>query len=214
MFVSENPQVAGGFTWENFIWSVSIHGPGQWHPLAWWTHQLNCQLFGLQAGWHHLTNVLLHVAAALALLTAFWRLSGDFWPSALVAALFALHPLSVESVAWVSHLREPLSMLFWALVMWSYAVYARREGPWRYLLVLLFFTLGLMAKPTLISLPFVLLLLDYWPLRRLKFGVRYPEGSRKCGTTGTTPITPPSTFSVPHWRRLEMIFRTVIYSLI
>ena len=168
-FVSENPQIAGGFSRDNFIWSLGIHGPGHWHPLAWWGHQLNCQVFGLEPGAHHLVNVLLHAAAALALLTAFWRLSENFWPSALVAALFALHPLSVESVAWVSHLRDPLSTLFWALVMWSYAAYARRGGSRRYLLVLVLFALGLMAKPMLITLPFVLLLLDYWPLGRVKF---------------------------------------------
>ena len=175
LFVSENPQVAGGLTWDNFIWSLGIHGPAHWHPLAWWSHQLNCQLFGLEPGSHHVVSVVLHVAAALMLLTAFWRLSGDFWPSALVAALFALHPVSVESVAWVSHLRDPLSTLFWALVLWSYAGYARRGGSWRYLLVLLFFALGLMAKPMLVTLPCVLLLLDYWPLKRVKFGAWSPE---------------------------------------
>ena len=170
LFVSENSFVTGGLTGENVAWSVGIHGPGQWHPIAWWAHQLNCQLFGLQPGAHHLVNVLLHVAVALVLLTALWHLTNRFWPSALVAALHALHPLSVESVAWVSHLREPLSMLFWALVMWAYAVYARRGGLQRYLLVLLLFAMGLMAKPTLVTLPCVLLLLDWWPLKRLTWG--------------------------------------------
>ncbi|MCH2114721.1 MAG: tetratricopeptide repeat protein [Pirellulales bacterium] len=169
-FVSENAHVVGGLTWDNFVWSLGIHGPGHWHPLSWWVHQLVCELFGLDAGAHHLVSVLLHVAAALALLTAFWRLTDDFWPSVLVAALFALHPISVESAAWVSHLRDPLCTFFWALVMIAYAAYARRGGPWRYGLVLLFFALGLMAKPMLMTLPCVLLLLDYWPLGRMNLG--------------------------------------------
>lgn len=170
LFISSNPFVTGGLTGENIAWAFGIHGPGQYHPIAWLVHQLNCELFGLEAGYHHLVNVLLHIAVSLVLLTALWRLTSCFWPSALVAALHAIHPLSVQSVAWASHLREPLSMLFWGLVMWSYASYARRGGLQRYLLVLLLFAMGLMAKPTLMTLPCVLLLLDYWPLNRLAWG--------------------------------------------
>lgn len=177
VFVSGNPHVAGGFTPENLRWSFGIHGPGQWHPLSFWIHQLNCTLFGLDAGMHHMVNVLPHTAAAMALLGAFRRLTGQFWPSAFVATLFALHPLSVESVAWVAHMRESLSMLFWALAMWAYAGYAeswkskpnlRFLASGRYWLVVLFFVLGLISKPTLMTLPCVLLLLDFWPLNRVK----------------------------------------------
>ena len=171
-FVHQNPHVASGLSVENFQWSLGIHGPGQWHPVSWWVHQLNCQLFGVEPGAHHMVNVALHVIVTLVLLTALWRISGAFWPSALVAALHALHPLSVESVAWIAHLREPLSLLFWLLVMWAYCAYAQKRGTTRYLLVVLLFALGLMAKPTLITLPFVLLLLDWWPLNRVKFGVK------------------------------------------
>lgn len=169
-FVQQNPHVASGVSVDNFKWSLGIHGPGQWHPMAWWAHQLNCQVFGVHPGDHHMVNVALHVIVTLVLLTVLWRISGAFWPSALVAALHALHPLSVESIAWVSHLREPLSLLFWLLVMWSYSAYSRQGGAARYLLVVLLFALGLMAKPTLITLPFVLLLLDWWPLNRVRFG--------------------------------------------
>lgn len=172
-FVHQNPHVVGGLSSDNFQWSWGIHGPGQWHPVSWWVHQLNCQLFGVDAGAHHIVNVALHVAATLVLLTVLWRISGSFWPSALVAALHALHPLSVESVAWISHLREPLSLLFWLLVMWAYCAYARQGGVARYLSVILLFALGLMAKPTLITLPFVLLLLDWWPLNRTRFGANF-----------------------------------------
>ena len=173
VFVYNNPNVADGLSAENFQWSFGIHGPGQWHPVSWWVHQLNSQLFGLDPGSHHMVSVVLHVAVALLLLTVLWQISGSFWPSALVAGLHALHPLSVESVAWVAHLREPLSLLFWLLVMWAYHTYARKGGAARYVLVVLLFGLGLMAKPTLITLPFVLLLLDWWPLNRIRLGADF-----------------------------------------
>ena len=172
-FVYNNPHVADGLSLENFQWSFGIHGPGQWHPVSWWVHQLNCEMFGLDPGAHHMVSLVLHVIVALLLLTVLWRISGSFWPSAMVAGLHALHPLSVESVAWVAHLREPLSLLFWLLVMWAYYAYSRKGGTMRYLLVVLLFALGLMAKPTLITLPFVLLLLDWWPLNRVRFGADF-----------------------------------------
>ena len=172
-FVYDNQHVASGLSVDNVQWSFGIHGPGQWHPLSFWVHQLNCQVFGLEPGAHHMVSVFLHVIVTLLLLTVLWRISGAFWPSALVATLHALHPLSVESVAWISHLREPLSLLFWLLVMWSYCAYARRGGAARYGLVVVLFALGLMAKPTLITLPCVLLLLDWWPLNRVRFGADF-----------------------------------------
>ncbi len=183
VFVHQNQHVASGLSGENFQWSFGIHGPGQWHPLSWWVHQLNCQLFGLEPGAHHLVNAALHVIVSLLMLTVLWRISGSFWPSALVAALHALHPLSVESVAWISHLREPLSLLFWLLVIWAYCAYARQGGTARYLLVVLLFVLGLMAKPTLITLPCVLLLLDWWPLNRFSFGPTTPTHQDHAVTT-------------------------------
>ena len=186
-FVYLNPHVTGGLSLENFQWSFGIHGPGQWHPLAFWVHQLNCQVFGLNPGAHHMVSAALHVLVTLVMLTALWRISGSFWPSALVAALHALHPLSVESVAWIAHLREPLSLLFWLLVMWAYAAYTRQGGTARYLLVVVLFALGLMAKPTLITLPFVLLLLDWWPLNRIRFGANVDLQSVDLQNNEATP---------------------------
>ena len=129
---------------------------------------LDCQLYGLKPGGHHLTNVLLHAAAAVLLFLALRRMTGALWPSAWVAAVFAIHPLRVESVAWVAERKDVLSGLFFMLTLWFYARYAERPASWgRYLLVVASFALGLMAKPMLVTLPFVLLLLDYWPLGRL-----------------------------------------------
>jgi hypothetical protein len=129
---------------------------------------LDCHLYGMNPGRHHLTNVVLHIANTLLLFVVFRRMTGALWRSALVAALFALHPLHVESVAWVSERKDLLSTFFWMLIMWSYVRYVARPGGLRYLWVLLLFALGLMSKPMLVTLPCVLLLLDYWPLGRFK----------------------------------------------
>ena len=129
---------------------------------------LDCQFYGLSAGGHHLTNVLLHAATTILLFLIFWRMTGRFWPSALVAALFAVHPLHVESVAWVTERKDVLSGLFFVLTLGAYFGYVRQPfSLGRYLLVVAVFALGLMAKPMLVTLPFVLLLLDYWPLGRM-----------------------------------------------
>ena len=124
------------------------------------------QFFGLRSGWHHLTNVLFHALASLLLFAALKRMTGALWRSALVAFLFALHPLHVESVAWIAERKDVLCAFFWFLTLWCYARYAQQPGLGRYLLVLLGFCGGLMAKPMIVTLPFVLLLLDVWPLRR------------------------------------------------
>ena len=130
---------------------------------------LDCQLYGMNPGQHHLTNVLFHILNTLLLFLVLKKMTGDFWQSSFVAALFALHPLHVESVAWVAERKDVLSTFFWIMTLWSYTRYVERSGFDRYLLVLLFFILGLMAKPMLVTLPFVLLLLDYWPLKRFQF---------------------------------------------
>ena len=134
---------------------------------------LDCQLYGLHAGGHHLTNVLLHAATAILLFLVLRRMTGDLWPSAFVAAVFAIHPLRVESVAWVAERKDVLSGLFFMLTLGAYVGYVRRPFSLaRYLTVVLLFALGLMAKPMLVTLPFVLLLLDYWPLGRIGLPVR------------------------------------------
>ena len=165
-FVTGNPNVMGGLTFNGVVWAFGAGRMGSWHPLTWLSHMLDAQLFGTNAGGHHATNVLLHALNTLLLFGVFRSATGAVWRSALVAALFALHPLHVESVAWVSERRDVLSTAFGLLAIGAHVGYARRGGVRRYLAVTLLFGLSLMAKPMLVTLPCVLLLLDYWPLRR------------------------------------------------
>ena len=170
LYVTENRQVTSGLTFEGIIWSFRTTYFCNWHPLTWLSHMVDVELYGLDAGGHHLTNVFFHMANTLLLFILLTRMTAAFWSSAFVAALFALHPLHVESVAWVSERKDVLSTFFGIMTLISYAQYTRQHSrPW-YLLALLFFISGLMAKPMLVTLPFVLLLLDYWPLGRLNFG--------------------------------------------
>jgi protein O-mannosyl-transferase len=165
-YVVQNPSVTNGLTPGGIQWAFAHVHAGNWHPLTTISHMLDCQLYGLQPWGHHLTNILLHAASAILLFLAFRKLTGNLWPSLLVAAVFAVHPLRVESVAWVSERKDVLSGVFFMLTLWAYARYARRNGPpafW-YIMVVVLFALGLMCKPTLVTVPFVLLLLDYWPL--------------------------------------------------
>ena len=204
VYVTANPQVEGGLTWENLRWALTTLHFGLWHPLTWISHMLDCQFFGLRPGGHHLTSLLLHTANTVLLFVVVRRMTGALWRSALVAALFALHPLHVESVAWVSERKDVLSTFFVMLTVWAYVRYAEKavgsnqlsvtrnqesgirrqspeDSPTRnaqyatritehrslfYLLALLFFACGLMSKPMIVTLPAVLLLLDYWPLKR------------------------------------------------
>ena len=168
-YVAENPLVQQGLTREGIVWAFTTIGISNWHPLTLLSHMLDCQLFGLNAGAHHMVNVLFHAANAALLFLVLRRMTGALWRSALVAALFALHPLHVESVAWVSERKDVLSAFFAMLTMLTYVWYAKRPSPARCLAVLAPFALGLMAKPMLITLPGVLLLLDFWPLRRIAF---------------------------------------------
>jgi tetratricopeptide (TPR) repeat protein len=167
-YVVQNPWVTNGLTPGGIQWAFTHVHASNWHPLTTISHMLDCQLYGLQPWGHHLTNILLHAAAAILLFLALWELTGNLWPSLLVAAVFAVHPLRVESVAWVSERKDVLSGVFFMLTLWAYARYARSNGPspFRYVTVVVFFAFGLMCKPTLVTLPFVLLLLDYWPLGR------------------------------------------------
>ncbi len=167
-YVTDNQHVKAGITYKSFIWSLTSPGLGNWHPLTWLSHMLDCQLYGLNPLGHHLTNVLFHIANALLLFWILKKMTGSTWSSAFVAAIFALHPLRVESVAWVSERKDVLSTFFGLLTIAAYYRYARQVGIGRYLLVVLFFALSLMAKSMLVTLPFVLLLLDYWPLERLQ----------------------------------------------
>ncbi len=166
--VYQNPNVTGGLTTENVIWAFGIHGPSQWHPLAWLSHQLDCELFELWAGGHHTTSLFLHVGNVALLFLLLVRITRSIWRSAFVAVVFAIHPLNVESVAWVSERRNVLSLFFGLLTVISYTSYARKRSVPRYLLVVTLFSLALMSKPLVVTLPFVLLLLDFWPLGQIR----------------------------------------------
>jgi Flp pilus assembly protein TadD len=167
-YVFENAFVRKGLTLDGLRWAFTSFHSGNWHPLTWLSHMLDVSLFGLDATWHHATNVALHALTTALLFTALRRLTGIRWPSALAAALFAVHPLHVESVAWVAERKDVLSGLLFVLVLLAYERCARRRGAWRCLPVAGLLALGLMAKPMLVTTPFVLLLLDFWPLARLR----------------------------------------------
>jgi len=172
-YITQNTHVHEGITWKNIVWAFSNTDFGYWHPLTWLSHMLVFQLFGLKFGMHHLTNLFFHIANTLLLFWVLKRMTGAIWQSAFVAAMFALHPLNVESVAWASERKNVLSTFFWMLTLLTYVRYTERLGFYRYLPVLFVFALGLMAKSMLVTLPFVLLLLDYWPLGRLNLTRRY-----------------------------------------
>ncbi len=166
-YVLENRNVSSGLSVEGIIWSFTAYQAANWHPLTWISHMADCQLYGLKPAGHHLSNVALHILNTLLLFLLLSRITRALWPSAMVAALFALHPLHVESVAWVAERKDVLSTFFWMTTMWAYVWYVEGPGLRRYLLVLLSYALGLLAKPMLVTLPLVLLLLDWWPLGRL-----------------------------------------------
>jgi tetratricopeptide (TPR) repeat protein len=193
-YVFDNPAVRGGLSWESIKWALTAFHSANWHPLTWISHMLDVRFFGLNAGGHHATNIILHLINSCLAFVVFRKMTGCFWRSATVAALFAVHPAHVESVAWIAERKDVLSTLFWLLTMFAYlrfvkAVETKPESvengeqvdngekisasaysyfSTSYLLVLVLFALGLMAKPMLVTLPFVLLLMDYWALERLK----------------------------------------------
>jgi protein O-mannosyl-transferase len=198
LYVYENGAVLSGLNWNSVKWAFGAFYSANWHPLTWHSHMLDVQLFGGNAGGHHAVNIVLHLINSVLAFTVFRKMTGCFWKSAIVAALFAVHPAHVESVAWVSERKDVLSTLFWLLTMWAYLRYANSEeekktktgGGFKsnenvdegeksaaspllffsssYLLVLALFALGLMTKPMLVTLPCVLLLMDFWSLERLK----------------------------------------------
>jgi len=168
IYVYANPVVVRGLTLKGIVWAFRVHAYN-WHPLTWLSHMLDCQLYGLHPGAHHLTDVLLHAATAIALFLVLRQMTGALWRSAFVAAVFAIHPLRVESVAWVAERKDVLSGLFFMLTIAAYVRYARRPwSPLSYGLMVVLFALGLMSKPMLVTLPVVLLLLDFWPLQRVE----------------------------------------------
>lgn len=167
-YVSENAHVIRGLTLQGVLWAFTTGHASNWHPITWLSHMLDVQIYGMNAGGHHLTNLLLHIANTLLLFWLLVRTTGAWRRSAVVAALFAVHPLHVESVAWIAERKDVLSTLFWMLTMHAYVGYVREPRLRRYLAVVALFALGLMAKPMLVTLPLVLLLLDVWPLGRVR----------------------------------------------
>ncbi len=164
--ITENSYVQNGFNSESIKWALTDSHLEYWHPLTWLSIILNWQLFGANASGHHLVSLLLHIGAALFLFLFFNKATKNLWPSAFAAAIFALHPLRVESVAWASELKDVLSMFFGMATLYAYAYYVEKPRMSKYLLCLILFALSLMSKPMMVTLPFVLLLLDYWPFRR------------------------------------------------
>lgn len=165
-YVRDNPHVQAGLTRASLRWALTSFDALNWHPLTWISLELDREIFGMQPWGFHATNLLLHAANTVLLYLVLRWTTGDLWPAAAVAAFFALHPIHVESVAWVTERKDVLSTLFWLLTMLAYAWYAARPDVGRYLVVFVCLTLGLMCKPMLVTVPCVLLLLDYWPLRR------------------------------------------------
>lgn len=172
VYVTENGHVQSGLTLQSVYWAFSTVSAGFWHPLTWLSLMLDHQLYGLNAGGYHLTNLILHILSTLLLFRLFHRMTGAIWRSAFIAASFALHPLHVESVAWIAERKDVLGAFFWMLTLNFYVYYTERPAIRRYLPVLFVFVLGLMCKSMIVTLPIVLLLLDYWPLGRFQSSYR------------------------------------------
>ena len=208
-YITNNSHVQAGLTWAGVIWAFQTGAAANWHPLTWLSHMLDCQLYGLNPGGHHSTNLLFHAANTLLLFLWLRQITGALWRSAFVAALFAWHPLHVESVAWAAERKDVLSAFFWMLTLLAYARYVRcvtsgtcqvtrtdsasspvtRHPSLYYFLALLFFACGLMSKPMVVTLPFVLLLLDFWPLNRFSSFQFQVSSSEKLSTLNFQPST-------------------------
>ena len=180
VYIAQNPDVLNGITREGMIWAFT---KSHWHPLTWLSHMLDVEMSGIDPRGHHITNFLIHLTNTLLLFFALWRLTGHGLSSGFVAALFAVHPLQVESVAWVAQRKTLLCGLFWMLCLTVYGSFVKKPSRVLYLLMILFFILGLMSKWMIVTLPFVLLLLDYWPLKRIRRAGGYEGGGadRKAG---------------------------------
>src|SRR5579859_1552880 len=164
--IVKNPIVRAGLTPEGVAWALTTSWFEYWHPVTWLSLMLDCELFGLNSGWHHVVNLAFHLTNTLLLFAVLPRFTSSYWRSVVVAALFALHPLHVESVAWVAERKDVLSGLFWMLTLGAYVLYVEKPTIARYCSLFIVFGLGLLTKPMLVTLPMVLMLLDYWPLRR------------------------------------------------
>ncbi|MGZ6291132.1 MAG: tetratricopeptide repeat protein [Syntrophales bacterium] len=214
---TENLHIQSGLNLGLLKWAFTTSHAGYWQPLTWLSFAMDYQLFGLHAGGYHIVNLLFHTVNSLLLFLILSRMTHALWKSAFVAALFALHPIHVESVAWIAERKDVLSAFFWMLTMGSYVFYVEKPGVKKYLLTLFFFALGLMAKPMLVTLPFVLLLLDYWPLGRIRFNhssdvpkisesKKEKKRARKISSQAKGKELSPSDQSLL-WQRLWPVFR-------
>jgi tetratricopeptide (TPR) repeat protein len=185
-YVTENAHVLNGLNWADLKWAFTTGHTGYSHPITWLSIQLDTQLYGKWAGGHHLTSLIIHSINAVLVFLLFWRMTGEVWPSGFVAAIFAIHPLHVESVAWVAERKDVLSGLFFLLTLHGYVSYVAKRGAGRYLVAVGLFILGILSKPMLVTVPCVLLLLDYWPLRRNELCGRQ-GGCRSIGV-GKDPV--------------------------
>ena len=204
-YILKNFQVQSGLTWDTVKWSFTTFREGNWHPLTWLSHALDYQIFDLNPAGHHYTNLLLHAANAVLLFLLLRQATGVTWPSLIVGALFALQPVNVESVAWAAERKNVLSMLFFLLALHAYDRYARTGRRYLYLLVTICFALGLMAKSQIVTLPFVLVLWDYWPLQRI--------GARSAVDGSHTPSTPRS-FRYLVWEKFPLFILATADSVV
>jgi len=213
VYITDNPHVQSGLTSKSVVWAFTTTRAGNWHPLTWLSHMMDYRLFGLNPRGHHLTSLFLHITNSILLFLALRWATSTIWPSALVASLFAIHPLHVESVVWVAERKDVLSTFFWLLTILAYINYAKRPKKRSYLLVLLLFTLGLAAKPMLVTLPFVLLLLDYWPLNRFQLRRDCGSAENKSARSleSSTQQLPPSRLIA---EKLPMFMLSGIFSVI
>ena len=211
VYVADNPQVRAGLTWNTVVWAFRTPKAFDWHPITWLSHALDCQIFGLNPAGPHAVNVLLHAANAVLLFLILESATGLAWRSLAVAALFALHPINVESVAWISERKTVLSMLFFLFALAAYGWYTRRPGVGRYLAVTLAYALGLMSKAQVITFPFALLLLDYWPLRRIEQRLARPNGVG--GEPAVAPARGPSFWKLI-WEKVPWFAMSAVSAVI
>ena len=211
VYISNNPYVGKGLTWETIWWAFSTTYANFWHPLTWLSHLLDWELYGANPAGHHFSNLILHTLNSLLLFSFLLRTTHAPWKSALVALLFAIHPLHVESVAWASERKDVLSTLFWILTMGAYVSYTQKPNLRSYGLVLSYFILGLMAKPMLVTLPFVLLLWDYWPLGRIRF---HPKEITEIDTNMVQKNNPPFRLGKLVLEKLPLFFLAAAASVV
>jgi Flp pilus assembly protein TadD len=211
LYVTGNDRVQQGLTWHNAVWALTALDAANWQPVTWFSHMLDVSLFGLNAGGHHATSVLIHTLNVILLFFWLRSMTGAPGKSAVVAAIFAVHPLALESVAWIAERKNVLSTLFLLLALWAYTGYVRKPGVLRYLVVAFWFSLGLMSKAMLVTLPFAFLLLDYWPLRRLGFAPIEADSAEPPGADADLnyALAPASAKGAPAtiflWRCLEKV---------